>query len=73
MVARISLMTDEDGFGTGFGVGTTCDEAPAGYSLNADDCDDSTDAASPLNEEVCGDGFDNDCNGGVDDGSPMVL
>ena len=60
--------SDEDGFGTGFGAGTTCDEAPAGYSLNTDDCDDTTADASPINEEVCGDGVDNNCDGGVDEG-----
>ncbi len=59
---------DEDGFGTGFGVGTTCDAAPEGHSLNADDCDDSNSTVNPDGTEVCGDTLDNDCNGGVDDG-----
>ena len=62
------LDADGDGFGAGFGVGTTCDEAPIGHSLNATDCDDSSALANPLGTEVCADGLDNDCNGQTDEG-----
>jgi len=37
-----------------------------GYGACFDDCDDSSDQASPVGTEVC-DGLDNDCNGLVDD------
>ncbi len=59
---------DGDGFGAGFGAGTTCDTAPEGHSLNSEDCDDSNSTVNPNGAEICGDGLDNDCNGGVDDG-----
>lgn len=60
--------SDNDGFGTGFGVGTSCDEIPDGHSLLPGDCDDENDSVNPDGIELCGDGLDNDCSGGVDDG-----
>lgn len=45
---------------------TQCEE-PDGYVDNALDCDDTTDAVSPADTEICDDGIDQDCNGLVDD------
>ncbi|HNI05051.1 MAG TPA: MopE-related protein [Flavobacteriales bacterium] len=58
---------DGDGYGTGALVPGffTC-TVPAGYSATAGDCDDNNNAMHPGAIEIC-DGFDNDCNGTVDD------
>ena len=54
---------DEDGFGDSELSTLACDE-PAGYTDNADDCDDANDEVNPGEVEgaTC-DGFDNDCSG----------
>ena len=62
------LDDDGDGFGTGFGAGTTCDEVPEGYSIEIGDCDDTDASVNPDGLELCDDGLDNDCNGSIDDG-----
>ena len=62
------LDDDGDGFGTGFGAGTTCDEVPEGYSIEIGDCDDTDASVNPDGLELCDDGLDNDCNGAIDDG-----
>ncbi|MES2645135.1 MAG: MopE-related protein [Myxococcota bacterium] len=56
---------DGDGHGDEADAGTRLCDAPEGYSNNADDCDDTTAAISPSEAEVCGDGLDNDCDGGA--------
>jgi hypothetical protein len=60
------LDADGDGFGTGDPLGTYC-ELPAGTASNAEDCNDTDPAVSPLAEELC-DGVDNNCDTEVDVG-----
>ncbi len=58
-----------DGDGDGYGAAdftTDACEAPARYVANADDCDDTDAAISPVGVEVCND-LDDDCNATVDD------
>ena len=58
-----------DGDGDGFGAAAhqliLCDQ-PAGYAAVDGDCDDANSAAHPGAVEDCTDGFDNDCDGEVD-------
>ncbi|MFA4846062.1 MAG: MopE-related protein, partial [Patescibacteria group bacterium] len=58
--------TDQDGYGDPLVSLTQC-EKPDGYVDDALDCDDTTDAVSPDDAEICDDGIDQDCNGLVDD------
>lgn len=53
---------DNDGYGDPEVAWTGCTQ-PDGTSDNDQDCDDTTDAASPELTEICGDGLDNDCDG----------
>lgn len=57
------LDADHDTYGAGNG--TTACSAPANYVAQAGDCDDSAASAHPGGIEVC-DGYDNNCDGGVD-------
>jgi N-acetylneuraminic acid mutarotase len=52
-------------------LGASVDNDGDGYSECAGDCDDANPARRPGGAEVC-DGFDNDCNGLVDEGFPDV-
>ena len=54
--------TDGDGFGSPLDPRTAC-ARPAGYADNADDCEDTLAEVNPGQDEVCGDGLDNDCDG----------
>ncbi|MFH1463757.1 MAG: MopE-related protein [Pseudomonadota bacterium] len=54
---------DGDGYGTSAFTSRAC-VIPAGFSESADDCEDTDPAVSPSASEVCGDGIDNDCDGG---------
>ncbi len=56
---------DGDGFGDPAAALQACD-APAGYLVDATDCDDTSDAAYPGGVEACEDGLDNDCAGDGD-------
>ena len=69
-------LADEDGDGWSTCDGDCDDEDswwnPAdadgdGFSTCVGDCDDTDAAVNPFEEEVCGDGVDNDCSGVVDD------
>ncbi|MEO7080739.1 MAG: LamG-like jellyroll fold domain-containing protein, partial [Flavobacteriales bacterium] len=56
---------DGDGYGTGAPIpGFTCN-APSGHATIGGDCDDANGAVNPGAVEIC-DGFDNDCDGEVD-------
>ena len=61
---------DNDGFGTPDDVITTCDQTPMdGRVTNDLDCDDNNPLANPNMDEEC-DGFDNDCDGELDEDLP---
>lgn len=57
------LDADHDTYGAG--TGTVACSAPTNYVAMAGDCNDAAAAAHPGGIEVC-DGFDNNCDGGVD-------
>ena len=57
--------TDGDGYGDPATETDAC-ERPEGYVPNGSDCDDTAAAAFPGGVETC-DGFDNDCDGTVDE------
>ena len=54
---------DRDGYGSATAPPAFSCVRPAGYVLNADDCDDTLASASPVGVEVAGDGIDQDCDG----------
>jgi hypothetical protein len=60
-----------DGDGDGWGSSTTATvcSATGGYVTTTGDCNDSVSSISPSATEVCDDGIDNDCDGGIDDGA----
>lgn len=62
------LDADKDGYGDP-NVSVIETSQPADYVTNNGDCDDSEASVNPAVTEVC-DGFDNDCNGVVDDRMP---
>ncbi len=53
---------DGDGFGDPAQVSVAC-ERPSDATDEAGDCDDNDRAVNPEEEEICGDGADNDCDG----------
>ena len=62
---------DGDGFGASTAAPSTvcvanASIAPAGFSLNNGDCDDTRANVRPGAVDVCYDGIDNDCNGNID-------
>jgi hypothetical protein len=58
---------DGDGYGDSSEALRAC-QLPEGYSAHGTDCDDDDDDVHPAAAEVCDDGVDNDCDGGVDSG-----
>ena len=56
---------DGDGYGDSSDATTACDE-PTGYGSDYSDCDDSCSSCYPGGTESC-DGYDNDCDGSVDE------
>ena len=54
--------TDRDGFGDPSATTDACD-LPSGYADNSDDCDDDEASVYPGADEICADGFVNDCDG----------
>ncbi len=65
------LDLDGDGFGDD-GVAVTACEAPTYYVATSGDCDDHDNKIKPGATEVC-DGYDNDCNGLVDEAGGTTL
>lgn len=57
---------DEDTFGDADAVPVVACTAPNGYVANGFDCDDTNSAINPNANEVC-DGFDNNCDGQIDE------
>ena len=63
--AAYAYYPDGDGDGSGDMMATpsrSCTPLP-GYVLNNDDCDDTSGIRSPVQDEVCADGVDQDCDG----------
>ncbi len=63
---------DNDGFGDATDLGTNSCTPIAGSVTNADDCDDTDNQVNPNATEVC-DGFDNNCDGNIDEGLLQVI
>ena len=61
---------DGDSYGAAGSSVSACSQ-PSGYVSNAGDCDDGDAAVSPLGSEVCN-GYDDDCDGLVDDDDVAV-
>ena len=55
---------DRDGYGDPSSTTASCEQPPDTADV-AGDCDDSRDDVNPGADEVCGDGVDNDCDGGA--------
>ncbi len=64
--ARWYLDDDGDTFGGPDDVVASCDPQ-IGRITDGSDCDDTDPDVNPLANELCGDGVDNDCDGGIDD------
>jgi hypothetical protein len=52
---------DSDGYGVSTSKTLACD-APSGYTADSTDCNDAVSVMNPGLTEVCGDGYDNDCD-----------
>ena len=63
---------DDDTFGDAASVPQRACAQPAGTVTNREDCDDSDPAIFPGAEEVC-DLRDNDCDGALDEGTPLLV
>lgn len=61
---------DGDGYGSNNTAIQSCG-TPQGMVSNNLDCDDTKSIVSPDQEEYCGDGIDNNCDGDIDDGSAI--
>jgi len=60
---------DEDGFGNPASSVVSC-LMPSGYTPDSSDCNDADPSFYPEAHETCGDGFDSDCDGLLDDDDP---
>lgn len=57
---------DNDGYGRDGNIELLCEQLD-GYAVASGDCDDQNNGVSPAESEVCDDGLDNDCDGGVNE------
>ena len=71
LIATYYLDVDGDGYGNLVDSITTCDSPPANYVLLGEDCDDNDNTIYPGATDLC-DQVDNNCNGIVDEGQPVV-
>lgn len=72
-IATSTYYIDEDGDGYGDPTQTLiATTTPFGYVLDDGDCDDSNAARNPGEDEICGDGIDNDCDLIIDENCPAV-
>ncbi len=68
----VNYYTDSDGDGFGAGAASNlCTNPGAGYVTNNTDCNDSNASLNSISAETCN-GFDDDCDGVVDDGLTVV-
>lgn len=64
---------DGDGYGDPADMVSTCSLiAPSGYVNNSLDCNDLDPLYNPSTAEIC-DGFDNNCDGQIDEGLPLMV
>jgi hypothetical protein len=64
---------DGDGFGNpSITILSKC-PAPPGFVSNNNDCDDSNAAINPAAIEICGNSIDENCDGNLDEVSPMII
>ena len=63
---------DNDGDGYGAGAGVFLCVIEDGYTDNDQDCDDTQPSIYPDAEEIC-DGFDNDCDGALDEDGSLIF
>jgi hypothetical protein len=63
---------DGDSYGNPDVTVLSCSDSVQGYVSNSEDCNDGTSSVFPGGTELC-DGFDNDCNGEIDDGAGDIL
>jgi hypothetical protein len=54
------------------GDSTTDTSQPAGYVANAGDCDDTNGAVNPSAAESCANGLDDNCDGNINEGCPLL-
>ncbi len=56
---------DSDGYGDPAGTSVQACEAPVGFTADDSDCDDGLNTVNPGMTEVCGNGIDDNCDGGA--------
>lgn len=61
------LDADSDGFGNPLATQPACTQ-PSGYVADDTDCNDTSASVNPDAPEICGDMFDNNCDGTIDEG-----
>jgi hypothetical protein len=67
------LDDDNDNWGIEPGINFSECTCPEGYSPIPGDCDDSNASINPLEQEICNDGIDNDCDMDVDEECESVV